>query len=70
MLKFEKPREHDRGQEDIYHFNKSLHLTKKLSLFGQVSYNIRHRREIMSWEHEKSGTTLFFDVVRHLLILS
>lgn len=24
----------------------------------------------MAWEHEKSGTTLFIDVVRHLLILS
>lgn len=24
----------------------------------------------MVWEHEKSGTTIFFDVVRHLLILS
>ena len=24
----------------------------------------------MAWEHEKSGTTIFFDVVRHLLILS
>lgn len=24
----------------------------------------------MTWEHEKSGTTLFFDVIRHLLILS
>jgi len=24
----------------------------------------------MAWEHEKSGTTIFFDVVRYFLILS
>ena len=24
----------------------------------------------MTWEHEKSGTTIFFDIIRHLLILS
>lgn len=24
----------------------------------------------MAWEHQKSGTTIFFDIVRHILILS